>query len=174
MTSMFHGKATFNSNISNWRVNFTNMERMFSGASSFNQDISKWNVSAVTNMIGMFNLAVEFNSDISGWDVRSPGQYMFKRATKFNQNLCPWGSKLSSTFNYGSLIEMFALSGCPNTNSPTGRTGPWCKATCPWWPPQLVFLVKVRCILWNKLWCLVWICVCQAVFCCCKGFLINY
>jgi surface protein len=131
MTSMFHGKTTFNSNISNWRVNFTNMERMFSGASSFNQDISKWNVSAVTNMIGMFNLAVEFNSDISGWDVRSPGQYMFKRATKFNQNLCPWGSKLSSTFNYGSLIEMFALSGCPNTNSPTGRTGPWCKATCP-------------------------------------------
>ena len=39
MTSMFHGKATFNSNISNWRVNLTNMERMFSGASIFNQEV---------------------------------------------------------------------------------------------------------------------------------------
>ena len=133
MTSMFHGASTFNSNISNWRVNFTNMERMFSGASSFNQDISQWNVSAVTNMIGMFNLAENFNIDISGWNVRSaPMQYIFKRATKFNQNLCPWGPKMSSTFNYGSnALEMFAFSGCPNKNSPTGSAGPRCKASCP-------------------------------------------
>jgi hypothetical protein len=84
-------------------------------------------------MVGMFNLAVNFNIDISGWNVRSaPMQYIFKGATKFNQNLCPWGPKMSSTFNYGSnAFEMFVSSGCPSKNSPTGSAGPWCKATCP-------------------------------------------
>ena len=137
MTVLFSDKTNFNSDISNWDVGrVTNMKWMFSYASSFNSDISNWNVSSVTNMYDMFARASHFNSNISNWNVGRVADMRFMfygdEAQRFNQNLCPWGSKLSSAFNYGSSAEkMFFNSGCPNRNSPTGRTGPWCKATCP-------------------------------------------
>jgi hypothetical protein len=59
-------------------------------------------------------------------------RYMFKEASSFNQNICPWGPKLPVTFTYGTYGEtgnMFTGSGCANTNSPTSRTGPWCAVT---------------------------------------------
>jgi len=61
---------------------------------------------------------------------------MFYNAANFNQDLCPWGPKLPSNFDYSNFDDgtyengMFVRSGCPNKNSPTGRTGPWCAATC--------------------------------------------
>jgi hypothetical protein len=55
---------------------------------------------------------------------------MFYAASSFNQNLCHWGPKLPS--EYGGAYFMFASSGCPNVNSPSGPAGPWCAVTtCP-------------------------------------------
>ena len=83
------------------------------GASSFNSNISHWNISSVTDM-----------------------NTMFYEATSFNQNLCPWGSKLPATFysgttTYGSNVVyfMFTNSSCPNKTSPTDSAGPWCAVT---------------------------------------------
>jgi len=108
------------------------MVDMFYFATSFNSDISSWNVARVTNMAGMFSGASSFNSDISKWDVSSVKDMysMFFVASSFNQNLCPWGLKLSTTFNYDNAMYSFISSGCPNKNSPTGLTGPWCAASC--------------------------------------------
>jgi hypothetical protein len=58
--------------------------------------------------------------------------YMFDNASSFNQNLCPWGPKLPDTFDYqyyGNGYHMFFDSGCLNTTSPSGPTGPWCAMT---------------------------------------------
>jgi surface protein len=87
------------------------MQFMFYYASGFNSNISNWNVGAVTVM-----------------------RYMFDGASSFNQNLCPWGPKLPANFNYGTsgaAYNIFVNSGCANKSTPTGFTGPWCKATCP-------------------------------------------
>jgi hypothetical protein len=57
---------------------------------------------------------------------------MFYQASKFNQNLCPWGPKLPANFDYGTYgaaYAMFSSSGCAKPFWPTGPTGPWC-ATC--------------------------------------------
>jgi len=55
---------------------------------------------------------------------------MFNGASRFNQNLCPWGAKLPGTFVYSTkATSMFGSSGCPNKNRPTGPTGPWCAVT---------------------------------------------
>jgi hypothetical protein len=55
---------------------------------------------------------------------------MFYEALSFNQNLCPWGSKLPATFYYGNAAAgMFFNSSCPNQNSPTDSAGPWCAVT---------------------------------------------
>ena len=107
---MFEKASSFNSNISNWNMSaVTNMNNMFDGASSFNSDVSNWNVGRVTNMVAMFY-----------------------GASSFNQNLCPWGPKLPANFNYGTFgaaYAMFLNSGCPDINSPSGSTGPWCAVT---------------------------------------------
>jgi surface protein len=80
---------------------------MFGGATSFNSDISNWNIAQVTDMT-----------------------QMFKTATRFNQNLCPWGSKLPSNFDYARhTTDMFFDSGCANKNKPTDSAGPWCAVT---------------------------------------------
>jgi hypothetical protein len=55
-------------------------------------------------------------------------QYMFHEASKFNQNLCPWGPKLPAN-SYCFAYDMFVNSGCANKNRPTGPTGPWCAVT---------------------------------------------
>jgi len=53
---------------------------------------------------------------------------MFFVASKFNQDLCPWGSKMM----FPTTNNMFGSSGCLNTNDPTGPSGPWCAVTnCP-------------------------------------------
>jgi surface protein len=84
----------------------TDMTNLFS-KSNFNSNISNWNVSAVTDMRSMFSMA-----------------------TRFNQNLCPWGAKLPSNFNYVSqTINMFTGTNCTNKTKPTGRSGPWCAVT---------------------------------------------
>jgi surface protein len=135
MNYMFYGKSTFNSDISSWDVSsVTTMQFMFYYASSFNSDISNWDVSSVINMQQMFVFASSFNSNISSWDIGSVTDMygMFHSASSFNQNLCPWGLKLPQTFNYADNgHKMFLFSGCPNKNSPTGRAGPWCAASCP-------------------------------------------
>jgi len=134
MAGLFLGASTFNSDISRWEVGcVTDMRAMFYQASNFNSDISSWNVSSVTNMNIMFRDASSFNSDISRWEVgRVKGMNgMFERASSFNRDLCPWGHKLPLNFGYTTYASsMFFGTGCPNKNSPTGRTGPWC-ATCP-------------------------------------------
>ena len=135
MQGMFLNASSFNSNISLWNVSsVTDMFDMFNSASSFNSDISKWNVGRVTNMQSMFSLASSFNSDVSNWNVGSVRsmQYMFSGATSFNQDLCPWGFILPPTLNYGHVATGFLFdgSGCLNTASPTGGTGPWCAGTC--------------------------------------------
>jgi len=57
-------------------------------------------------------------------------EYMFSQASSFNQNLCPWGPKLPLDFDYVNYaFLMFDKSACPNTNSPTGPSGPWCAVT---------------------------------------------
>ena len=127
----FFLKFSFNSDISNWDVGrVTDMTSMFLNAVNFNSDISNWNVGAVTKMDGMF-AGTYFNSDISNWNVGAVTnmRQMFKGARSFNQNLCPWGSKLPSNLNYASAADMFLDSGCANKNKPTGPTGPWCAVT---------------------------------------------
>ena len=135
MKTLFRGATSFNSDISKWDVSsVTNMNVMFQYAYSFNSDISRWNVTRVTRMNGMFYYATNFNSDISKWNVSSVTDmgYMFHSASSFNQNLCPWGLKLPQTFNYSAVTgSMFIGSGCSYKNSPTGRAGPWCAASCP-------------------------------------------
>jgi surface protein len=134
---MFGGASSFNSDISSWNVgHVTNMQFMFYYASGFNSNISNWNVGAVTVMRYMFDGASSFNSDVSNWDVSSVTvmRYMFNEASSFNQNLCPWGPELPANFNYGTsgaAYNIFVNSACPNTNMPSGPSGPWCKATCP-------------------------------------------
>jgi hypothetical protein len=55
---------------------------------------------------------------------------MFDGASSFNQNLCPWGPKLPSNFDYATYApNMFESSGCLDTDSPTGPAGPWCAVT---------------------------------------------
>jgi surface protein len=135
MYAMFFQASSFNSDVSKWDVSsVTNMQQMFSGASSFNSNISSWDISSVTTMQSMFSQASSFNSNLSNWDVSSVTNMngIFYQASSFNQNLCPWGPKLPVTFMYGSHNNagyMFLNSGCPNTNSPTGPTGPWCAVT---------------------------------------------
>jgi hypothetical protein len=37
---------------------------------------------------------------------------------------------LPSNFDYANYAkDMFGSSGCPNKNSPSGPTGPWCAVT---------------------------------------------
>ena len=66
-------------------------------------------------------------------------KFMFYEASSFNQNLCPWGPKLPSNFDYVNFAgAMFSGSGCANKNKPTGSTGPWCAVTnCPTAIPSL-------------------------------------
>ena len=69
---------------------------------------------------------------------------IFYGASKFNQNLCPWGDKLFHSFNYDSNRNlnyyygqsgaslMFVNSSCPNKNNPFISYGPWCNVKiCP-------------------------------------------
>lgn len=98
-------------------------------------EIGTWCVKLVTSMAYMFHGASSFNSDLSNWNVGSVTiiAFMFRGATSFNQNLCPWGSKLPNSFDYGTNANMmFHSTNCPNVNSPTNATGPWC-ANCPAW-----------------------------------------
>ena len=55
MDSLFDGKTSFNSNISNWNTSkVTSMYQMFKLANAFNQNIGNWNTSKVTTMERMF------------------------------------------------------------------------------------------------------------------------
>jgi len=55
---------------------------------------------------------------------------MFFDASSFNQNLCPWGLKLPSDFDFGcNAYYMFDSSGCLDPSDPTGPAGPWCAVT---------------------------------------------
>ena len=70
MSRLFHKRAAFNQDISNWDVsNVNNMSSMFRDAESFNQPIDVWDVSNVTRMELMFSGANSFNQPIGTWDV---------------------------------------------------------------------------------------------------------
>ena len=93
MSTLFHGKADFNDDISEWDVsNVTSMTSMFKDAKSFNQDISDWDVSSLTSMENMFWGAESFNQDIGGWDVSNVthAKFAFAFAKTFNQDLNEW------------------------------------------------------------------------------------
>ena len=51
---------------------------------------------------------------------------MFHNAAAFNQNLCHFGDNFDQ---YSDVSDMFAGSGCANTNDPASPTGPWCAVT---------------------------------------------
>ena len=134
MFAMFNMAHSFNQPLDGWDVSsVTTMQAMFVSSSAFNQPLNGWNVSSVTSMLGMFSrqdiFASEFNQPLTGWDVSSVTtmQGMFFLASKFNQNLCPWGSKMM--FPTVNVFNMFGSSGCPNTVDPTGPSGPWCAVT---------------------------------------------
>jgi len=72
MASLFSGKSTFNSSISNWDVsNVTTMQLMFFNATAFNQPINNWNVEKVVNMSNMFLGANAFQQPLNLWDVNA-------------------------------------------------------------------------------------------------------
>ena len=113
MSTLFHGKADFNDDISGWDVsNVTSMYAMFKDAGSFNQDISGWNVSNVTNMEKIFWGAVSFNQDIGGWDVLNVtnATFAFCTASSFNQNLNNWDVS-QWTSMYGLFYKATSFNG---------------------------------------------------------------
>ena len=134
MSAMFNMAHAFNQPLNGWDVSsVTTMQVMFLSSIAFNQPLNGWNVSSVTSMLGMFSrqdiFESNFNQPLTGWDVSSVTtmQGMFFLASKFNQNLCPWGSKMM--FPNVNVFIMFASSGCPDTADPTGPSGPWCAVT---------------------------------------------
>ena len=103
MESMFRGAASFNGDISTWRVSrVTDMKRMFMFAKFFNRDMSNWDVSSVTNMQGMFLQASSFNNDISKWDVSNVRdmQGMFLQASSFNCDISRWNIRRVTDTDY--------------------------------------------------------------------------
>jgi hypothetical protein len=51
---------------------------------------------------------------------------MFKSASAFNQNLCQW----RFAFPYSNALNIFASSGCTNTDTPVLTTRQnWCAVT---------------------------------------------
>jgi len=55
---------------------------------------------------------------------------MFLVAEAFNQNLCPWGKFPSFPYDDLRNDDMFADSGCLNTNQPINSNGPFCSGVC--------------------------------------------
>ena len=137
MDRMFSNAAAFNQPLNGWDVSIvTIMHGMFQSSSAFNQPLNGWNVSSVTDMSGMFGGMMgmfgglsEFYQPLGGWDISSMVSmvHMFVLASKFNQDLCPWGSKMM--FPTTMVNGMFGGSGCPHMNDPTGPSGPWCAVT---------------------------------------------
>jgi surface protein len=136
MHNMFSNAAAFNQPLNRWDVNsVTTMHNMFTNAEAFNQPLNGWDVSSVTTMQGMFMMfssafgQPKFNQPLNGWQVGKVTDMggMFSHCSKFNQDLCPWGSKMM--FSTVNVDNMFGGSGCPNMVKPTGPSGPWCAVT---------------------------------------------
>lgn len=90
LSSMFHGAAKFNQDMSHWNTsNVLTMSNMFHGASLFNQPIGSWDTSKVTSMQGMFINAAQFNQPLTNWNTEKVTNmdYMFLGARVFNQPL---------------------------------------------------------------------------------------
>ena len=90
--------------------NVTNMDSMFESAINFNGwNISEWNVSKVKNLREVFRRASKFNQDLSRWNTESATTMygMFRGASNFNADISNW--------NIGSLKDANALIW--NTNS---------------------------------------------------------
>ena len=101
---------------------------MFSGARAFNQPLANWDVSSVTDMSNMFHFAVSFNQPLDAWDLSSATDMgsMF-RGSRFNQNLCSWGEKITDQSIETNL--MFWNPTCPQqrlTNLTSEVPGPFC------------------------------------------------
>jgi len=130
MSRMFR-MSPFNGDISQWDTSQVKyMREMFFHCNSFNGDISNWDTSQVLDMTYMFHKASAFNRDLSEWNVsRSYMLAMFLNATRFNQNLCPWGPKLEPPEDDGSFSYMFINTSCPNKGDPDFNAtprGPFC------------------------------------------------
>jgi hypothetical protein len=75
----------------------------------------------------MFANATRFNVNVSSWNVRQ-AQYlgnMFQGSTAFAQNLCAWGTQLSS-LDTVDVANMFQNSSCPVKTDPPQPKGPRC------------------------------------------------
>jgi hypothetical protein len=86
----------------------------------------------------MFSGCDAFNRDLSRWDTRLllDAEGMFEYAFSFNQDLCAWGDKMSST---SIVYGMFFDTACPLDNDPEFtplRKGPFCR-DCPSSRPKL-------------------------------------
>ena len=154
---VFQGKTSFNEPLTNWRTsNATNMAQMFQNCFAFNQPLGHFDVSRVTNLDRTFLRAYAFtgqglgcwyvssvqslywtfknasscNPPVSNWDVRSVTDLSETfRYSALNQNLCPWGSKLSSSKVGTNIANTFDGTKCPvtsNLNFAATPPGPLC------------------------------------------------
>jgi surface protein len=99
----FHGKSTFNGNITEWDTGkVTDMDSMFASASAFNQDIGNWNTVQVTTMHAMFHDTHAFNQDIGSWNTGkvTTMHAMFHSASAFNQDIRNWNTSQVTYMGY--------------------------------------------------------------------------
>ena len=134
MAQMFQNCFTFNQPLGQFDVSrVTSMDRMFLRAYSFSgQGVANWNVSSVQSLYWTFKNCTIFNQPVSNWDVRSVTDLSETfRYTVLNQNLCPWGSKLSSSKVGTRITNTFDGTNCPvttNINFAASPPGPVCYA----------------------------------------------
>jgi surface protein len=140
LSNCFNGCATFNSNISGWKIpsSVTDMSYMFSGCSAFNNGLdsgtsptgfSFFNLSntTLTNMSYMFNGCSAFNQRLNLWIIPSSVtdmSNMFNGCSKFNQVIgVNWVmpkliKNLSNMFNGCTVFN----NGAPSGSNITGFT----------------------------------------------------
>jgi len=132
---MFRGASSFTgSGIGSWDVSkVANFEYAFFDATSFATDLSGWDTTSATNFYGMFYGASSFTgSGIGSWDVSKVTSFQetFSGASSFNEDLCSWGTKITSTTAITSI--MFSGTACATTTDPDLTAfpkGPFC-AVC--------------------------------------------
>ena len=133
---VFAGLQDFNEPLLSWNTtSASNMRRMFQGCRSFNQDLSHFDVSNVKTMERMFFRASRFRGmGLSKWDVSRLENLVqtFRYATMFKQNLCHWGTMLSTStriLSSAAFSGSFASTNCPtkeNTKISASPPGPFC------------------------------------------------
>jgi len=110
-SGMFAGATNFNSPITLYTNNVTDMKGMFSGCYQFNQPIT-FNTSSVQDMSFMFYGATGFNQHVSGFTTDNviTTRGMFANATLFNKPIGNWFRSRNTVIEDMSYMFAYATS----------------------------------------------------------------